>query len=166
MILACSFVQIVYQPLMMKLQPLRLESLVPFKEDLPVYRRAAAGHSWVLGRTAQHPVAHTTQPGVPILTPHVAREGCWLILRNQNHILILALKYMLITYTLRAAMCRPTQHRRDTEIWLLFNTLINKCFHFKKSFDVLLRSYFFVLFKWNVNVVMRLICNPLLKRKL
>lgn len=61
---------------MTKPKHLRLESLVPSKEDLAVYPTAAAGHSRVLGRTTWHHGAHVTQRRVLTLTFPVAIEGC------------------------------------------------------------------------------------------
>lgn len=60
---------------MTKPKYLRLESLVPSKEDLAVYPTAAAEYSGVLAGTAQHHVAHATQPWVLTLRSPLANEG-------------------------------------------------------------------------------------------
>lgn len=64
-ILACSFVQIVCQTLMIKPKHLRLESLVPSKEDLAVYPQLLLGtaNCW---------------EGLPGITEHMPPSaGCW-----------------------------------------------------------------------------------------
>lgn len=53
---------------------LRLDSLVLSKEDLPVCPRNAAGHGWVLGRTAQcHLAPHQPAQGADAHTSQVNR---------------------------------------------------------------------------------------------
>lgn len=148
--------------MMKKPKRLRLNSLVLSKEGVPMCPRPPAEHDWVLGRAARCHLAHTTWPRVLVLTPHGLTKDGRLRLRDQNISRFLPKKNEVFCFMLRAAVERSARHWEDRGLTVTW--YVDESVSILKGALTVFILFFFVLFKWNVSILRRLICSPLTRK--